>query len=379
MLSIKGQNRCLSKADTPGNEENPVKGLILAGGHGTRLRPLTFTGNKHMIPIANQPILFYGLRHLARAGIEDVAVILGPIQEGIREAIGDGSAFGLRVEYIVQGEPRGLAHAVRCARDFLASDPFLMYLGDNLLQSGVAQFVQRYESSQPDAVVGATPVAHPESYGVIEVDGERIVSLEEKPARPRSNLALIGVYLFTAAIHPIIENLKPSRRGELEITDAIWQLWQSRGRVSVLQVSGWWKDTGHPGDLLEANELVLRSLSADETRIEGIVQPGARLDGLVGIGPRSVIEAGAQVLGPSVLGADVRVGRGSRVGPNCAIGNGAVLQEARIRDSIVLEGAHIEGVRIKDSLVGRNVEIRSRQAQAEEIVLTIGDSSKVAL
>jgi glucose-1-phosphate thymidylyltransferase len=356
-----------------------VKGLLLAGGQGTRLRPLTFTGNKHMIPIANQPILFYGLRNLARAGIRQVAIILGPIQEGIREAIGDGGAFGLDVEYIVQGEPRGLAHAVLCAKDFLGSGPFLMYLGDNLLQSGVEQFVQRYEVDHPDAVIGATPVTHPEAYGVIELEGKRIVSLEEKPARPRSNLALIGVYLFTESIFAIIEQLKPSGRGELEITEAIWRLWENRGRISVLPVSGWWKDTGHPGDLLEANELVLQNLPRDGFRIEGVIQPGARLEGLVGIGPRSVIEAGAQVLGPSILGSDVRVSIGSRIGPSCAIGNLVSVNRSHVRRSIVLEGAHIEGVHIADSLVGRNVEIRSRHEQIDDIVLTIGDSSRVAL
>jgi glucose-1-phosphate thymidylyltransferase len=330
-----------------------------------------------MIPIANQPILFYGLRNLARAGIRDVAVILGPVEEGIRSGIGDGSRFGLKVEYIVQGDPRGLAHAVLCAREFLGSDPFLMYLGDNLLQSGVTQFVEKFEADRADAVVGATPVERPQGYGVVEVDGDRIVSLEEKPMHPRSNLALIGVYLFTEAIHPIVARLAPSRRGELEITDAIWRLAQPPGRVSVIQVNGWWKDTGHPEDLLEANELVLRSMPPESFPVEGTILPGAHIEGPVGVGPGSIIDSSAKVVGPTVLGSDVRVGSGSQIGPFTAIGNNVVVDRSSIRGSIVLDGARIDGVSLVNSLVGRNVEVRSARPVNRELTLTVGDSSRI--
>jgi len=356
-----------------------VKGLVLAGGYGTRLRPLTFTGNKHMIPIANQPILFYGLKHLAQGGVRDVAIILGPLHEGIRESVGDGSAFGLSVQYIFQGEPKGLAHAVLCAREFLGDDPFLMYLGDNLLQSGVGGFLRQFTADQPDAVVGTAPVSHPQSYGVVEMSDGKIVSIEEKPANPRSNLALIGVYLFTPAIHQIISDLAPSQRGELEITDAIWKLWKSRGRVSVVKVDGWWKDTGKPTDLLEANELVLRTTPPVSFRVEGTVQPEAVIEGAVGIGPGSVIERGAHVIGPTLLGSKVRVGHGSTIGPGCAVGNDVVLNRASLRRSIVLDGARIEGVSISDSLVGRNVEILSEKPQAPEATVNIGDSARIVL
>jgi glucose-1-phosphate thymidylyltransferase len=308
-----------------------------------------------------------------------VAIILGPIAEGIREAVGDGSAFGLEVEYIIQGEPRGLADAVLCARGFLGPDPFLMYLGDNLLQSGVEPFVQRYESELPDAVVGATPVAHPEAYGVVELADGRIASVQEKPVHPRSNLALIGVYLFTETIHPIVEQLSPSHRGELEITDAIWRLAQARGRVSVVMVDGWWKDTGQPDDLLDANELILRSMPANEFCVDGTIRAGAIVEGPVGIGVGSIIEPGAHVVGPTIIGSEVRVSSGSRVGPDCAVGNRVVVDRSSLRRSIVLDGAHIEGVRIINSLVGRNVEVRSNHAYTDEITLTIGDSSIVIL
>jgi glucose-1-phosphate thymidylyltransferase len=332
-----------------------------------------------MLPIANQPILFFGLRHLANAGIKDVAIILGPIQEGIREGVGDGRAFGLHVEYVEQGEPKGLAHAVLCAEEFLGEDPFLMYLGDNLLQSGVSPFVSRYEETQADAVVGATPVPDPRNFGVVETAGDQILSIEEKPVAPKSNLALIGVYLFTPSIHSIIRGLAPSKRGELEITDAIWKLWKKTGKVSVLRVNGWWKDTGHPDDLLEANELVLKGMLPRDFRSEGVIEPGARIEGLVGMGARTLVEAGAHVVGPSILGSDVRVGSGSRVGPYCAIGNSVTVNRSRVKRSIVMDRARIDGVHLVDSLVGRNAEILRKVPSEEQIVLMLGDSSRVVL
>jgi glucose-1-phosphate thymidylyltransferase len=357
-----------------------VKGLVLAGGHGTRLRPLTFTGNKHMLPIANQPILFYGLKHLARAGIRDVGVVLGPLHEEIQETVGDGAALGLRVHYIHQGDPRGLADAVLCSREFLGEDPFVMYLGDNLLQEGVEQFIRLYNTENADAIVGTTAVSHPQQYGIVEVDDSRIVSIEEKPAAPRSNLALIGVYLFGPAIHPIVARLAPSKRGELEITEAIWQLVQSGGRVVVHPVQGWWKDTGRPEDLLEANELVLRSRPASEFALQGAVARGASVTGPVSIGPGTVVETGAEITGPVVIGSGARIGSGTLVGPSTAVGNGVALTAVEIRRSIVMEGARIEGpLRISDSLIGRNVEIHGRGHPEHEISLTLGDAARLRL
>jgi glucose-1-phosphate thymidylyltransferase len=332
-----------------------------------------------MIPIANQPILFYSLRNLAEAGVKDVAIILGPIQEGIRESVGDGADFGLRVEYIVQGEPRGLADAVLCAVDFLQQEPFVMYLGDNLLQAGVRPFLKQYEHTHPDAVVGATPVRHPESYGVVELSGDRIVSLEEKPGLPRSNLALIGVYLFGPEIHSVVRGLSPSKRGELEITDAIWGLCRTGRQVTVLRLEGWWKDTGRPSDLLEANELILGSMPAEKMRVQGQIAPGAHITGNVGIGAGSSIETGTWIEGPCVLGENVRVGTGTRIGPYSAIGNRVVLSRASVRRSILLEGAAINRVSLVDSLVGRNSEIVARYDLQNEVNLTVGDSSRILL
>ena len=357
-----------------------MKGLLLAGGHGTRLRPLTFTGNKHMIPIANRPILRYGIDNLRAAGVRDVGIILGPIHEGIREVLGDGSALGINIEYIHQGPPKGLAHAVLCARDFLGDDPFVMYLGDNLLQGGVTPFVRAFERSKADAIIGATPVAEPRHYGVIELEGDRVASLEEKPANPRSNLALVGVYLFTSVIFPVIDRLAPSKRGELEITDAIWNLIHGGKRVVVERVRGWWKDTGLPSDLIEANDLVLSTRPPSEFRIAGIVEEGARVSGPVDLGAHSRLDAEAIVTGPVVIGEGVHIGAGTTLGPGTAVGDGAVLAGCSVRRSILMERTRIEGpVRLANSILGRDVVVSARADPAEESEIIVGDAARIRL
>lgn len=358
----------------------PLKGLLLAGGHGTRLRPLTFTGNKHMIPIANQPLLFYGLRHLAQAGIRDVSIVLGTIHEGIPEAVGDGAAFGLSVRYVHQGEPKGLAHAVACAREQLGDDPFVMYLGDNLLQQGVRPLTEAFARSGGDAVIGVTTVDDPRQYGVVELEGDRIVSIVEKPAEPKSRLALIGVYLFTPAIHPVIAGLRPSARGELEITEAIWELHRASGRVRVQRVDGWWKDTGRPHDLLEANELVLRTLPPEGFPRLGHVHPRGVVRGSVGLGAGSEVEAGATVEGPSILGEGVRVGTGSHVGPFTSIGNGVTLRGVRVTRSMILDRARLTGsFALADSIVGRDVELVGPDSDVRTLTCVLGDAARLTL
>lgn len=357
-----------------------MRGLLLAGGHGTRLRPLTFAGNKHMIPIANEPMLFYGLRHLAAADIREVGVVVGPLHEGIREAVGDGSSFGLRVTYIHQGDPKGLAHAVLCAREFLGEEPFVMYLGDNLLQEGVLPFVQRFREGSVDAVIGVTPVPNPGNYGVVEMDDDRIVSVVEKPTEPRSNLALIGVYLFSPSIHPIIRELAPSRRGELEITDAIWQL-HERGRpIAVRRVSGWWKDTGKPDDLLEANDLVLTTQPSSFFVNLGTVSEGARVSGPVRIGRGSFVGPSAEVEGPVVLGDGVRIEGSARVGPLTAVGNRCVVRGSSIRRAVIMEATEVDGpVELTDSIVGRRTKIHVAGKGVVHLSCTLGDATQLSL
>ncbi|HEV2428627.1 MAG TPA: glucose-1-phosphate thymidylyltransferase [Thermoplasmata archaeon] len=358
-----------------------MKGLLLAGGHGTRLRPLTFTGNKHMIPIANQPMLHYGLEHLREAGVDEVGIILGPITEGIREGIGDGSRFGLSVRYLVQGEPKGLAHAVLVARDFLGDDPFLMYLGDNLLEEGPRPYLDAFKDGRASAVVGAVPVQDPTHYGVVELDPSgRILSLEEKPAHPRSNLALVGVYLFTPEVHEVIAHLAPSKRGELEITDAIRGLNERTGTVRVVRLSGWWKDTGQVADILEANERVLSSRPASFFSSEGTIRPGARVVGHVALGPGSVVDAGATVHGPTVIGKDVTIEQGASIGPYVAIGDGSVVRQAEVDRSILMEHVVLDlPTRVVDSIIGRGTRIVERSQRPKGQSFVLGDSSQVGL
>src|ERR687889_1952530 len=256
-----------------------LKGLVLSGGRGTRLRPITHTSAKQLVPVANRPVLFYGLEAMAAAGIEDVGIIIAPETGAeIREAAGDGSRFGLRIEYIDQDAPLGLAHAVLTAEEFLGDAPFVMYLGDNLLRNGIVALVDEFRSAQPDALILLTPVTDPQNYGVAELDGDnRVARLVEKPEEPQSDLALVGVYMFTPAIFEAARSIEPSGRGELEITDAIQQLVDSGRRVDPHIVHGWWKDTGQVQDMLEANQLILDDLAESiegelvESRVEGRV------------------------------------------------------------------------------------------------------------
>jgi glucose-1-phosphate thymidylyltransferase len=333
-----------------------------------------------MIPIANEPMVFYGLRHLAQAGITEVGIVLGPLHEGLEEAVGDGRPFGLRVTYVHQGEPKGLAHAVGCAREFLGNDPFVMYLGDNLLQEGVRGFVEQYDRGGADAIIGVTPVPNPGSYGVVEMDGERIVSIVEKPPVPRSDLALVGVYLFTESIHPIVEQLKPSRRGELEITDAIWRLHESGKAVAVRRVQGWWKDTGRPEDLLEANDRVLRTSPREWFVRSGTVAEGAEINGPVRLGRGSFIGPAAQVEGPTVIGNDVRIEGPSHIGPDASIGDRCIVRGSSIRRAIVMEDAEIVGpVEVRDSIVGRTARVHADEGVRVKLSCILGDSTQLRM
>src|SRR5690349_7700196 len=264
-----------------------LKGLILSGGAGTRLRPITHTSAKQLVPVANKPVLFYGIEALVETGITDIGVIIAPeTGDEIRQAAGDGSRFGARVTYIEQEAPLGLAHALLTAEEYLGQSPFVLYLGDNLLRDGITDLAERFRSSEPDALILLTPVDDPSSYGVAELDGERIVRLIEKPKDPPSNLALVGVYLFAPPIFDAARALEPSWRGELEITEAIQSLIEEGRAVRSEVVSGWWKDTGQLADMLEANRLVLEEI---ETRIEGDVDEASRVEGRVVVEPGAVL------------------------------------------------------------------------------------------
>jgi glucose-1-phosphate thymidylyltransferase len=353
-----------------------LKGLILSGGKGTRLRPITHTSAKQLVPVANKPVLFYGIEAMAAAGIRQVGIIIAPETGAeIRESVGDGSAFGVSVTYIEQPEPLGLAHAVLTAEPFLGSDPFVMYLGDNLLQGGITDLVDAFRKGSPDALILLTPVPDPESYGVAELRDGKVVRLVEKPSEPKTDLALVGVYMFTAEIHQAARTITPSARGELEITDAIQRLVDAGRRVEPHIVRGWWKDTGRLEDMLAANRLVLETIEPDvagrlvDSQIEGrvIVAADAWLERCTVRGP-AIIGAGAQLI-------DCYIGPYTAIGENCTIEN------AEIEHSILLAGATVRGLagRMESSLLGRNVTIGRDQRQPRAYRFLVGDNSEIAI
>jgi glucose-1-phosphate thymidylyltransferase len=361
---------------------DPLKGLILSGGKGTRLRPITHTSAKQLVPVANKPVLFYGIEAMAEAGIEEVGIIIAPETGAeIEAAAGDGSRFGVRITFIVQDEPLGLAHAVLTAEAFLGASPFVMYLGDNLLQGGIADLVSAFREHQPDALILLTPVPDPENYGVAELapapQGEvgRIVRLVEKPSEPATDLALVGVYMFTAGIHDAARAIEPSARGELEITDAIQHIVDAGLRVEPHVVRGWWKDTGRLEDMLEANRLILDNL---RERIDGELID-SQVDG------RVVIERGARlerttVRGPAIVGADARL-TDCYVGPYTAIGERCVITSSEVEHSILLAGSSVCDLdgRMESSLLGRNVTIRRGERSPRAYRFMVGDNSDISI
>ncbi len=373
-----------------------MKALVLAGGRGTRLRPITHTSAKQLVPVANKPVLFYGLESLRDAGIVDVGIVVSDPREmlepdrrtgehttvmvnsqaEIRRAVGDGAAFGLRVTYIEQEAPLGLAHAVKIAQPFIGDDAFVMYLGDNLIKDGIVPFVREFEAEQPNAQILLAHVKTPQDFGVAELDGDRVVRLEEKPKQPKSDLALVGVYLFDPSIFEAVNAIRPSRRGELEITDAIQHLINAKRRVRSHVIGGWWKDTGKVEDLLEANRIVLADL---ETKIDGSVDEATRIEGNVCIGAGSTVLR-SRLRGPLVVGANATI-EDAYIGPFSAIADGVTISHSEIEHSIVLERSTISGVphRIESSLIGRDVTVTTHATRPRAHRLMIGDSSRVEL
>ena len=360
-----------------------MKALILAGGAGTRLRPITHTSAKQLVPVANKPILFYGIEDIVEAGIRDVGIIVGETADEIREAAGDGSRWGIDITYIAQDEPLGLAHCVLIARDFLGDDDFVMYLGDNMLQQGLSEFVERFkvEKAGADAATPAAQIllAHvddPRQFGVAEVNGTgEVVRLVEKPADPPSDLALVGVYLFDRRIHDAVAAIQPSGRGELEITDAIQWLLDHQHRVVHDVLEGWWIDTGKKDPLLESNRYILEML---EPANHGTVDAASTIEG------RVVIEQGAQITasrvrGPAIIGEGTRVVN-SFIGPFTSIGAGCEITDSELDHSVVLDESRIVGIAgIADSLVGRHVELTRSGRRPRALRLMLGDHSTVDL
>ena len=356
-----------------------MKALILAGGAGTRLRPITHTRAKQLVPVANTPILFYGLQAIVAAGITEVGVIVGDTGDEIRDAVADGSQFGAKVTYLPQEAPLGLAHCVLIARDFLGDDDFVMYLGDNLLQQDLGAFVEAFEvarmsATPPAAQILLKRVPDPHQFGVATLDGDgHVVRLDEKPEHPSSDLALVGVYLFDATIHDAVRGIEPSDRGELEITDAIQWLIDHGHRVRTELLSGWWIDTGKLTPLLEANRLLLERL---EPRVDGSVDASSTIDG------RVVIDDGAEIVNSTIRGP-AAIGRGTRVvdsfiGPFSAVGAGCEIVGSEIEHSVVMERSKVLHIpRLEDSLIGREAVVSRTNRRPRSLRLMVGDHCQI--
>ncbi|WBO69728.1 glucose-1-phosphate thymidylyltransferase [Streptomyces camelliae] len=349
-----------------------MKALVLSGGTGTRLRPLTHTSAKQLVPVANKPVLFYGLESIAAAGITEVGVVTGDTEDEVRATVGDGSEFGIRVTYLRQEQPLGLAHAVLTAREWLGDEDFVMFLGDNFLIDGITSVVEEFSASRPDAHILLTKVANPSAFGVAEVAADgTVVRLEEKPEAPRSDLAVVGIYLFTSAVHEAIDRITPSARGELEITDAIQWLIDRDFTVRSTLMEGYWKDTGTVEDLLEVNRIVLERL---RSRTDGRVDEASELVGRVSVGRNTEIR-NSRIIGPVVIGDGARI-HGSTIGPFTSVADDCAIIDSGIEYSIVLEDSRIEGVRgVEASLIGRSVRVTGAPRTPRTHRLVLGDHS----
>ncbi|MCT9098191.1 glucose-1-phosphate thymidylyltransferase [Haloarchaeobius sp. HME9146] len=357
-----------------------MKGVLLSGGTGSRLRPITHTGPKQLVPVANKPVLEYAIEDLKEAGITEIGVILGNKgRKAIQELLGDGSKYGVEITYIIQGNPLGLAHAAGCAKDFVGDDDFVMYLGDNILKQGVTELVDSFEAGDHGAGIALQEVDNPQQFGIADVDEQgNVTELIEKPDEPPTNLALIGMYVFSPAVFDAIERLEPSWRGELEITDAIQLLLDDGHDIDSHVVTGWWKDTGKPQDMLEANHLVLEGKSL---HLDGTVEDGAETDGRIELAESAVIESGAVVRGPVSIAENTTIKSGTYVGPYTSIGPNSTLEGIHIENSVVIGDSNIAAAgRIVDSLLGRSANVKS----ADELLpegrrLVVGENSQLKL
>ena len=355
-----------------------MKALILAAGKGTRLRPITYTIPKHLLPVGNKPILFHVLDYIKEAGIKDIGIVVSPDSGPyIEEAIGTGSGWGGKITFIVQPEPLGLAHAVKVAQGFLGDSHFLMLLGDNLIQEGVKAFLNEFQASCSDASILLKEVPDPRAFGVAELDSSgRVINLVEKPKKPRSNLAIIGVYLFTAEIHKAIAQIKPSWRGELEITDAIQKLLEMGKEIRSHLLRGWWLDIGSNDGLIEANRVVLDTFSKRD--IKGEVDSQSRIVGRAQIGEGTKLES-SRVQGPVFIEANCRI-KNSLIQPFTNIRAGTVVEDSSLEHSVILENCRILKIKhLVDSVIGRNTVLTGQGKSAEKVKLFIGDDCKVEL
>ncbi len=354
-----------------------MKGLILSGGTGSRLYPLTYSNAKQLIPVANKPVLFRVIESIRDAGITEIGIVVGSTADKIKEAVGRGGRWGVKITYIQQDQPLGLAHAVKVSQDFLGDDRFVMFLGDNVIEGGISPLIAQFAESEWNSQIVLTRIEHPEQYGVAELgDDGRIIRLIEKPKNPPSDLALVGIYMFDANVFKAVDGIKPSWRGELEITDAIQWLVDHDYRVHPYIHRGWWIDTGRPGDMLDANDLVLEEI---EYKIEGYVDRESQ------VGRRVMVERGAEIInsvvrGPAIIGENARIVN-SYIGPFTSIANDVTVEDSEIEHSMVLNHSRIKdiGTRIQDSLIGSHVVISRSPIKPKALKLTLADHSQVGI
>ena len=356
-----------------------MKAIILSGGKGTRLRPLTYTGAKQLVPVANKPILWYGIEALVAAGIIDIGIIISPeTGEEVKAKTGNGDRFGANISYIVQDKPAGLAHAVKVAQPFLGNSPFIMYLGDNLVQNELGLFLESFKEQNLDALVLLRPVVNPSAFGVAKVDERgQVLQLVEKPKDPPSNLALVGIYFFSDVIHSAISCIQPSARGELEITDAIQYLIDQQKQVEARQIEGWWLDTGKKDDLLEANRIILDTCL--KSAVLGEVDAQSQITGRVQIGPRSRV-INCTVRGPVTIGSDCYL-ENCFIGPYSSIADHVTLIDSDFEHTVILQGAKVVGIheRIVDSIIGQRAHLKLAPQRPKALRFLIGDDCQIEL
>ncbi len=352
-----------------------MKGLILSGGTGSRLRPITHTSAKQLVPVANKPVLFYAIEAMREAGIKEIGIVVGETKDEIIAAVGDGKSWGLEFTYIEQEAPLGLAHAVKVSKSFLKEDSFVMFLGDNLIKNGIVSLVEEFSRSKPNAQILLAKVKDPSMFGVAELDGKKVIRLVEKPKDPPSDLALVGVYMFDKSIWAAIENIKPSWRNELEITDAIQYLIENGSTVHPHIIEGWWKDTGKLEDMLEANRIILEIM---EPRIDGEVDEASQIDGRVVIEKGAVVQ-NSHIRGPVIIGENAEI-IDSFIGPFTSIYFDVSIRHSEVEHSIILEKSRIVGIsRLEDSLIGKNVQVEKSPKKPQAYRLMLGDNSQVGV
>ena len=354
-----------------------MKGIILHGGHGTRLRPLTHTGPKQLLPIANKPMSQYAVESLRDAGISEIAIIIGGVAVNkVQEYYGDGKNFGVNITYVYQDQPKGISHAIRLCKDFIKDEKFVVFLGDNVLKRNISDYVEQFENSNVDATLLLCEVDNPTQFGIVDVNSDgSIKKIMEKPKNPPTNLAVTGIYFLTPKIFGIIDRLKPSWRNELEITDALQMLLEEGHKISYHKVTNYWKDTGTPNDIIHANKVILEDMVP---YFEGIQEPGSEIEGNVMVGANSVIKSGAKIKGPVIIGKNCIIDSGTYIGPNTSIGDNSKISKCQIESSIIMSGCNIDcNIKINNSIISLNSEIL--QADKPHKIFLLGEGSKISL